>query len=67
MAFTQDDLAAIDKAIASGELTVKYGDTVTTYRSIAELKQARAMIQDELNAASGTAPKTYTLAATSKG
>lgn len=41
MAYTTDDLAAIDAAIASGELTVKTNDRLVTYRSIDELLRAR--------------------------
>jgi len=44
MAFTQDDLAAINEAIASGELTVDFGDRKVTYRSVAELERAKRHI-----------------------
>lgn len=48
MAWTQTDLDAIDAAIASGELVVQYQDKRVTYRSIEELKAARAMIVGEV-------------------
>lgn len=48
MAWTTDDLAAIDEAIASGQLTIEQGDRKMTYRSMAELMQARSMIADSL-------------------
>lgn len=48
MAFTSDDLAAIDRAIASGELTVSHNGRTVTYRSMADLKSARALIADSL-------------------
>jgi hypothetical protein len=44
MAFTNDDLAALDRAIASGELTVRTNDRLVTYRSIDELKMARELV-----------------------
>ena len=44
MTWTQTDLDAIEAAIASGELTVVYADKRITYRSIAELQEARRTI-----------------------
>jgi len=49
MAFTTDDLAAIDAAIASGELTVQQGDRQVTYRSIGDLERARRIVKAELD------------------
>ncbi len=54
MAFTQTDLDAVDRAIASGELTVRTGDRMVTYRSMAELKEARSTIVSALAVQSGT-------------
>ncbi len=49
MAFTVQDLASIDSAIASGELTVRTGDgKLVTLRSMSELLQARAAIASDL-------------------
>lgn len=49
MAFTAQDLASIDSAIASGELTVRTGDgKLVTLRSMTELLQARAAIASDL-------------------
>jgi hypothetical protein len=46
MAFTTSDLTAIESAIASGELTVRYADgKEVTYRSIGELMKARDLIK----------------------
>jgi hypothetical protein len=39
--YTIDDLHAIERAIASGELTVSYKDRSVTYRSIEELRMAK--------------------------
>ncbi len=60
MPFAQSDLEAIDRAIASGELTVRSSDgKQLTYRSMAELLQARALVAQQLEAASTTTPRAY--------
>lgn len=46
--FTEDDLAAIEEAIASGALEVEYNDRRVKYRSMNELKQARELIRRAL-------------------
>lgn len=46
--WTLEDLAAIEKAIASQALKVEYNDRTVTFRSIKELKEARTMIQRAL-------------------
>lgn len=52
MAFTTQDLAAIDAAIASGELQIRAADgKMITLRSMAELLQAREAIQSGIAAA----------------
>ena len=49
MAFTPQDLAAVDSAIASGELTVRTADgKLVTLRSVSELLQARQFITAEV-------------------
>ena len=51
MAFTPQDLAAVDAAIASGELSVRAADGRTvTYRSMADLMRARQTILAEIAA-----------------
>ena len=50
MAWTQTELDAIDAASASGELTVQHSDgRRITYRTVQELKAARAMVSAEVN------------------
>ena len=51
MAFTTQDLAAIDAAIASGELTVSHNGRTVTYRSMTDLLKARATVTAELASA----------------
>ncbi|QRY77537.1 hypothetical protein JVX91_18255 [Pseudomonas sp. PDNC002] len=52
MAYTQSDLDAIDRAIATGERSVRFssptGDRTVEFRSITELKAARDLIKAEL-------------------
>jgi hypothetical protein len=48
LAELQAQLDGIDRAIASGTLTVKHGDTMHTARSMAELLQARAHILGQM-------------------
>lgn len=55
MSFTNADLTAVDTAIATGELTVEVNGRRVTYRSVAELKEARTLIKAELAAQSPNA------------
>lgn len=59
MAFTQSDLDAIDRAIASGELSVTHDGRSVTYRSVAELLRARDRIANAITAASTGRAGTY--------
>lgn len=60
MAFTTTDLAAVNGAIASGELTVRTADgKQVTLRTMAELLQARAAIQAEIASTSSATPRMY--------
>lgn len=53
MNYTEADLAEIDKAIAGGELSIERQGTRVTYRSMAELMQARRHIADQLEIGRG--------------
>lgn len=65
MAYTQTDLDSIEKAIAKGYLTVRHSDgKAVTYRSIAELKEARDLIKKSISTAKR--PRAF-VARTSKG
>lgn len=66
MAFTQTQLDAIDAAIASGELTVSFGDRSVTYRSMSDLRRARELIKAEMQAA-GTLPAVTRTSYASRG
>lgn len=54
MALSQSDLDAIDAAIATGELTVEFNGRRVTYRSISELKLARAHVANVIATQAGT-------------
>jgi hypothetical protein len=51
VAFTQQDLEAVEHAIARGERVVQFADRSVTYRSIQELQIAQEMISAQLNQA----------------
>lgn len=54
MPFTSTDLAAVDAAIASGELRVRFDDgRQVEYRSVSELLEAKRLIHADLDAAAG--------------
>lgn len=48
MAFSTTQYQAICDAIGSGQLVVQYDGKKVEYRSIAELKQAKALIEADL-------------------
>lgn len=52
MAYSQTDLDAIEEAIASGALKVKYADKEVTYRSLDEMMKVRDLIRRKLGATS---------------
>lgn len=49
MAWTQSDLEAIEKAIATGARECWYGDKRVAYRSLDEMIRTRDMIRESLN------------------
>ncbi len=48
MSWTQADLAAIEKAIKSGALSVQFADRQVAYRSLDDMMRIRAMMRHEL-------------------
>jgi len=65
MAFTQQDLLNVEKALSNGERRVKLGDKEVEYRSISEIVQLLKIIKRELNPDSVTNGRVY--ASTGKG
>jgi len=49
MAWTQTDIDTIKKAMASGVLTTKHGETLMTFRSINEMERVLARMEAEVN------------------
>ncbi|MEC8629886.1 MAG: hypothetical protein VXY73_07330 [Pseudomonadota bacterium] len=47
--WTQEDLDALDVAIASGARVVQKGDEKVEYRSLSEMERTRARVQAELS------------------
>jgi hypothetical protein len=52
MAFTSEQITAIEKAIASGVLTVKTGDDLVTYQSVAEMLKVLQIMKSEVEPSS---------------
>jgi len=48
MAFTLNQLNAIEAAIASGELKIEYDGKHIEYRSMSDLMRARTIVRNEL-------------------
>ncbi|RWH86436.1 MAG: hypothetical protein EOR77_21550 [Mesorhizobium sp.] len=48
MAWTQTDIDAIKKAMATGVLTVKHGETLSTFRSMSEMERVLARMEAEV-------------------
>lgn len=67
-AWTQADVDALKLAISNGAVleSMTFGDQTFQFRSISDMLKVLALMQAEVNAASG-APSNYRLAATSKG
>lgn len=53
MAWTSTDLQELEKAIASGTLSVKYSDKTVQYRSLEEMLKIRDLIRKELGLVRG--------------
>jgi len=69
MAFVTADLEAIETAIKSGALSVRFQDgRAYTYRSLDELRRAREMIQADIDSAAGTSrPRVFRIQQTGSG
>lgn len=65
MAYTQTQIDAMRVAIASGVLTVRHGETLTQYRSLAEMERILASMEAEV--AGTTARPRRTVAAFGNG
>jgi len=59
VAFVQSQIDALKTAIATGVLTVKHGETLTTYRSMDEMLRLLAVMEAEVNGRSRRTVATY--------
>jgi hypothetical protein len=66
MAVSQEDVDALEKVLASGVLTVRYGERIVTYQSTGAMQTELARMKNELARASGQSLG-YRLIATKKG
>lgn len=64
MAFTQQDLDSVNRAIATGELEVKYDGKEVKFRSMDDLIKARDLIRDDLAAQAGQPRRRSSMAIT---
>ena len=67
MAFTQSDLDAIDRAIASGTRRVQFENRLVEYGTLADLEKARNLITNELAVVSGRQQRRQIRVFTNKG
>ena len=67
MAYTSADLEKLERAIASGVMTVRHGDTQVTYQTLDEMQRAYDRIKAAVQASSGSGRKRFSLAAISRG
>ena len=67
MAYTTTQRDALQAALASGVLTVRYDDVTTTYRSVPELREALKVVETALAKAAGNTPLRQVRVRTSRG
>jgi hypothetical protein len=48
MAYTQSQIDALKTAMASGVLTVRHGETTTTFRSLAEMQKQLSIMESDV-------------------
>jgi hypothetical protein len=67
MSYTTTQLEALQKALATGERRVSFGDKTVEYRSVEELREAIRTVEAELARTLGVNPKRQIRVTTSKG
>ena len=67
MAFTQDDVVRIERALAKGEHIVRFADRIVEYRSVQELIEARDRMLNELSKVGGRRARIVRLFHAGKG
>jgi hypothetical protein len=53
MAWTQTDIDTLKKAMASGVLTFKHGETLLTFRTMSEMERVLARMESEVKGSRG--------------
>ena len=66
MSYTQTQLEALQRALATGEHRVSFGDKTVEYRSVAELQAAIRSVEAEIARGQNT-PKRQIRVTTAKG
>lgn len=59
MAWTTSDLEALEAAIATGTLSVKYFDKMVTYRTLDEMLKIRDLMRESLGVTSGRTKRIF--------
>jgi hypothetical protein len=54
VAFTSEQLSALEAAASTGALTVKFADRLGTYQSLSDLLEAIKLARRDVSAASGS-------------
>lgn len=67
MAFTTADIEKLERAIATGTLSVRYTDRTVTYQSTKDMIAALKLMRGEVDAAAGTTPRRRTFRAFQAG
>lgn len=67
MAYSQADIDALDNAIKTGAVRVRFQDREVTYRDMKSLLEARNLAVAEVNAANATMPLRQLRVYTTKG
>ena len=67
MAYTEEQLTALEAALAKGEKRVTFGDKTVEYRSVEELQAAIRTVESELARSAGATRKRQIRVTTSKG
>jgi hypothetical protein len=65
--WTQDDIDKLKSAIASGVLSVSFGDQSTTFQSLKEMRALLADMVAVVSVSNDDGPPGYRLASVSKG
>lgn len=66
MAWTQTDIDKLKASMASGVLTVRHGETSTTFQSLADMQKQLERMEAEVNGATNT-PRRRSVAGYSSG